>query len=348
MFIYWIIYIFPVVLALFMKSIKQKSWLPWILVGIFYIIVIGLRHKVGLDWSNYMVHYDAMYGLSLKDALKDGDPGHQFLNWISYKWDLGVYGVNIVYGIVFTIGLMKFSRKQPYPWLGIVVAVPYLLIVVAMGYSRQGVAIGLFLLAVSYLDEGKFKTYIMLILMASLFHKTALLLLPLGIFLYGKGLWLRVLMIIPIAYGSWDLLLADKQEHLWKSYVDAQMQSAGAKIRVMMNLVPALLLLLYRKQWKRDFKDYSFWFWIAIGSIISIFFVSAASTAVDRVALYFIPLQIVVYARLPYLARKSMSPPLLKTMIIIGYALVLFVWLNFAVYSHGWQPYQNLLWLDLL
>ena len=37
-----------------------------------------------------------------------------------------------------------FVRRQPMPWLGLLVAIPYLVIVVGMGYSRQAIALGLF------------------------------------------------------------------------------------------------------------------------------------------------------------------------------------------------------------
>jgi len=126
------------------------------------------------------------------------------------------------------------------------------------------------------------------------------------------------------------------------------MQSDGAKIRVAMNLFPSLLLLMYRKEWKRSFDDYSFWFWIALGSIIFVFLVSAASTAVDRVALYFIPIQLVVFARLPYLVRKQVSPSATKALIVLMYTLVLFVWLTFATHSTYWIPYQNILFEGLI
>lgn len=340
---YWLIYLILASMALFTSGKQQNKLMPWLLVGLFFILFIGLRYDVGGDWSNYVQWYDRMQGLVLKDAMSYGDPGHQFLNWLSHKWDLGVYGSNIIYGVVFTVGLIKFSREQMYPWLVMVVAMPYLVIVVAMGYSRQGVAIGLFLLAITYLQKGKFKTYVFLIFVAALFHKTAVLLFPLGVFLYGKGLVLRFLMVIPLLYGAWDLLVAGDQDRLWNNYVDAQMQSAGAKIRVAMNLLPSLLLLMYRKEWKKSFNDYSFWFWIAIGSIISVVLVNFASSAVDRISLYFIPIQLVVYARLPYLARKNIAPSVIKVLIVVVYALALFVWSTFGVHSHAWIPYQNLI-----
>jgi hypothetical protein len=143
-------------------------------------------------------------------------------------------------------------------------------------------------------------------------------------------------------------LLADQQEHLWKNYVEEQMQSDGAKIRVAMNLFPSLLFFMYRKEWKRSFDDYTFWSWIALGSVVSVFLVSAASTAVDRVALYFIPIQLVVFARLPYLARKQIAPSVTKVLIVLMYALVLFVWLGYATHAQYWLPYQNLLLRGLM
>lgn len=342
---YWLMFVVPSSVVLFSK---RRNALLFIGVGVLFIVLIGFRFEVGGDWLSYVKHYTSMENVAFRDALEKGDPGHQFLNWLMYRWDMGVYGTNVIYAVIFVIGLMKFSRAQLYPWIAVSVAVPYLVIVVAMGYSRQGVAIGLFLWAVTYLEKGRFKTYIGLILIAALFHKTAMLLLPLGIFLYGKGKIIRILMIIPIVFGAWDLLLEKEQETLWKNYVEAQMESQGAIIRVAMNLLPSLLFFRYKKEWKQYFDDYAFWFWIALGSVGSVFLVSFASTAVDRMALYFIPIQLVVFSRLPFLARKQISPSLTKMLIIILYTLVLLVWLLFATHSQYWLPYQTILFKDLV
>ena len=343
MLMYWLLFIITSGMALSFSRKQQYQIMPLLLLGAFFILIIGFRDRVGGDWYNYIGHYEDMSYLTLSDALLKGDPAHQFLNYLSNRWDLGVYGTNVVYGVIFMIGLIKFSRLQLYPWIAIAVAVPYLIIVVVMGYSRQGVAIGLFLWGISYLNRGNFKMYIVFILLAALFHKTALLLLPLGIFLYGKGMTLRILMIVPVAFGAWDLLLAKEQDDLWKNYVEVQMMSDGAKIRVAMNFLPALLLFKYKNEWKKSFNDYSFWFWIAIGSLLSVGLVNFASTAVDRVALYFIPIQLAVFARLPYLARHQIASSTTKLLIVAYYGLVLFVWLIFATHSQYWIPYHNIL-----
>ena len=243
MLIYWSMFLIPTTMALMYGKNNKSGLLPFLFVGFFFILFIGLRFRVGGDWYSYLSHYNMTIGISLSEAIMRKDPGHQALNWIMARWDLGVYGVNMVYGTVFMIGLIKFSRNQPYPWIAMSAAVPYMMIVVAMGYSRQGMALGLFMWAITYLRNGKLKTYVVLILIAILFHKSAIILLPLGMLIYGKGMILRLLMIIPLIIGVWELFVSDSQSSLLYNYIERDMQSSGAKIRVFMNFIPSLILL---------------------------------------------------------------------------------------------------------
>jgi hypothetical protein len=71
----------------------------------------------------------------------------------------------------------------------------------------------------------------------------------------------------------------------------------------------------------------------------------ANSTAVDRIALYVIPLQLVVGAHLPGARLFGLTP---KQMMLaaLGFCVAVeFVWLNFAVHASYWLPYANVLGL---
>lgn len=348
MLVYWLMYLVPASMALFTSgNFRKTNSISWYLVGLLFILIIGPR-LVGGDLGNYMGHFTDTKGLPLAQAMRifsRGDPGYQFINWLMNDIDVGFYAANSIFGAIFIFGLIRFCRDQINPWIAFSVAVPYLVIVVAMGYIRQSVAIGLFMVAITYLRQGKLKNYVVWIFLAATIHKTSILMLPVGFFIYGQGqgIVVRILMLIPLVYGGWDLLVADQQEHLWHNYVEKDMQSQGAKIRVFMNLIPSILLLIYRKEWKRSFNDFQFWFWIALGSFAAMGLVGLASTAVDRISLYFIPIQLVVFARLPYLARRDLSQQSTKLIIILGYTAVLFVWLNYSFHAHMWLPYQNFL-----
>ena len=61
----------------------------------------------------------------------------------------------------------------------------------------------------------------------------------------------------------------------------------------------------------------------------------ASSTAVDRLALYVMPLQIAVLSRFPLIFGRRMG-----TLIVVLYSLAIeFVWLNFATNARYWIPY---------
>ena len=75
------------------------------------------------------------------------------LNWFAGQNELGIWFVNTICGGIFSYGLIAFARSQPRPWLALAVAVPYLIIVVAMGYTRQAAAIGFVMLGLSALAK---------------------------------------------------------------------------------------------------------------------------------------------------------------------------------------------------
>ncbi len=342
---YWIMFAIPAFAALTTTRRKDDlPWAPWILLGLFFTVCIGLRYRVGGDWYNYLRLFQVEIGRSLTDPIRmGGDPGYVLLTRLMSQLGWDIYGVNLVCGLIFSSGLVVFCRGLYRSWLGFSVAVPYLVIVVAMGYTRQGVALGLIFWALSYLENGKFVQYVIFIVFAATFHKTAVVMIPLGIFLYKEGWFFRVIAVVLISYGLWDAMVSQSSDQLWNTYVEQQIQSQGAKIRVAMNAVAAICLLLNWQQWKKIYPNALLWLWMALGALACVFVVSFATTAIDRLALYLTPLQVVVFARLPYLARNKVHPDSMVQGILLGYAAVLFVWLNFAVNAGTWLPYRNVL-----
>jgi len=69
-------------------------------------------------------------------------------------------------------------------------------------------------------------------------------------------------------------------------------------------------------------------------------FVQGSSTAVDRIALYVIPLQLFVFSSLPGLVRdRGTSTALILGVVAYSFA-VQFVWLNYADNAMEWVPYR--------
>jgi hypothetical protein len=70
--------------------------------------------------------------------------------------------------------------------------------------------------------------------------------------------------------------------------------------------------------------------------LLVLLLVLPSSTAVDRLALYVMPLQVAVLSRFPLAFGRRMG-----TFIVVLYSLAIeFVWLNFATHARFWIPYQ--------
>jgi hypothetical protein len=339
---YWIMFCtlaFPAIAA---RAYPQRT-ASLLLAGVLLALFVGLRFEVGGDWVQYLVKFQFVQGLPIERVFLESDPGFALLNWLVGHAGLGYYSANFLGGLIFVAGLIAFARHQPEPWVALTVAFPYLVLVVGMGYARQGIAVGFILMSLVALNERKFIPYLVYIALATLFHKTALIMIPLGFFLFGRGWLLRSLTIIVSAYVLFDALVSEDVDRLWTHYVDEEMESQGARIRVWMNFIPSAILLAFGRSWRKQFPDYWFWFWIAVGSITTVLLVGVASTAVDRIALYFIPIQIAVFTRLPGLLRHPGMANLTRYGIVAGYAPVLYDWLNYAAHARYWVPYGNVL-----
>ena len=344
---YWLLFLLPACASVMAptrpRPTGRRLELSWLLVGVLLALLIGLRHQVGGDWGTYERHYLHMVGASLTEVLEYSDPGYYLLNWMAAQVEGGVHLVNLGCGVLFSWGLVAFCRQQPRPWLALAVAVPYMVIVVGMGYSRQGVALGLAMLGLVGLARRNNLQFVLLVALAATFHKSAVLLVPLAVLAEPRGrLWTGLWVGITAVLLYW-VLLADSVDALMAGYVEAQYQSEGAAVRIAMNAMPAALLLLLRKRvaWQQV-AERNLWTMLALAALAAVvaLLVSPSSTAVDRVALYLIPLQLFVFARLPDLLGHGRDRRHWVVAVVLYYAAVLFVWLNFASHAHSWLPYR--------
>jgi hypothetical protein len=348
---YWLLLLLPLWACLRAPRQPWPAWQTWT-IGIGLTLFIGLRHEVGGDWFNYLPYLTRAEGLSLAEVVAWGDPGYNALNWLFASHPWGIYGVNLVSGAVFSAGLVLFCRAQPRPWLALCLAIPYLVIVVAMGYSRQGVALGLIMPGLLALERGRLRPFLLAMGAAATFHSTALVMLAFVVpAVPGRSLAmraLRLLLLLIVGGALVQTFLAARVEGLVGGYIEAEYQSEGAAIRVAMNLLPGMLLVLWPKRFELTKQQLRLWRAMAFTSLacaVALVLLPANSTAVDRIALYVIPLQLVVGSRLPGTQLFGLSPRQLLLAVLGFCVAVELVWLNFATHASGWLPYASVLGL---
>jgi len=357
---YWLLFASASALALissnraFLSSNHTQLYkinsLWWIIIVILSII-IGLRHQVGGDWSGYLNIYNLIDSADFvsSDISLMMDPGYLYLNIIASNLGIGVYGVNFVAALVFSYGLATFCRQLPRPLLALAISIPYLTIVVAMGYSRQSLALGISMIAFSHLRHDRVWKFTFLILLAVTFHKTAIALIPLLLASQATNRAAIIFWGVCLAPVLYFLFLSNSIGFLLEHYVlniEEGFVSQGAMIRVIMNTVPAIIFLSYSRRFIINTSDYNLLRSFSWATILCLFglMLTDASAAIDRLALYLLPLQLLVFSYLPDAFTNNLK---LRQIIIIGiiayYASVLFVWLNFGVHSQEWIPYKSIL-----
>ena len=306
-------------------------------------LLMGLRYQVGGDWRPYLENYNLIQLLNYSQALETFDAGYATIVFVAGRMGAGIWLVNFVCALIMTFGIVRFCSRQPNPALAFVVAIPYLIIVVGMGYTRQGTAIGLILAGLVHADGRSTTKLVLYVLAAALFHRTALLVLPMVLApLFRRNLLYAIAGSVVFA-GLFAVLLSRQTDALITNYVDAEYESGGAAVRVAMNFVPAVFALLWRG--KLRFNDYQsdVWSVFALAAIATMPLVLAATftTAIDRFALFLIPLQIAILPRIPYLfgTRKALNAQLV--LLVCGYsAAVQLVWLVYATHARYWVPYH--------
>ena len=341
---------------------------PRVAYGTYFLVLatalmMGFRYEVGGDWSAYLDNYDQVQLLSFSQALGSFDTGYATLEFVAGRLGAGIWLVNLCCALIMTFGIVRFCARQPNPALSFLVAIPYLVIVVGMGYTRQGVAIGLILAALADTgpradshagphageNQASMTRMVLYILAAALFHRTALLVMPFVLLpVFRRNILYAICGGLVFALLFY-LLLGRSTDQLITNYVDADYESSGAVVRVAMNVVPAILALTLRRRLGYSRYQSDIWSILALVALATVPLVLTASftTAIDRLALFLIPLQIAILPRIPYIfgastvpgGRERMNAQLILA--VCGYsAAVQLVWLVFATHARLWVPYQ--------
>ncbi|MFA0441915.1 EpsG family protein [Vibrio sp. 10N.222.51.C12] len=349
MIVYWFLLFIVILLSVLERkkclTVGSIAELPvrWVFLFFFMTLVIGFRFEVGGDWGAYLRYFERMEGLSLSQALLLKDPGYQIINFVAYNLGGGIFLVNAICGALFCFGLMSFCTSQPRPMLALVTAIPYMVIVLGMGYTRQGCALGFGMIALNSLVHKSTFRFSMWIIVAALFHKSAVLMMPVAALLSSRSKMVSFAWIAIAILLAYFTVLEDSIDGFYTNYVEAEYQSQGAFVRVLMCFFPALIFICFRGAFDMKKRSKELWTWYSIYSFLMLvaLFVTTASTAIDRVALYLLPIQLVVFSHLPEVLGSSNGNNTKWVIIIcLYYILVQFIWLFFSANSSAWVPYQ--------
>lgn len=321
---------------------------PLLFGALVIVIFVGLRYDTGTDWANYLRHWREAENLSLDRLISlHGDPGFYTLMWLLRRVDAGFWVLNLICAAIFTWGLLAFAKRLPNPWLAIAVAVPYLIIVIAMSGTRQATALGFIFLALVAFTRRNTRAFLGWSAAATLFHASAILTVPFAGLSFTRNRFQALLLGLAIVFLAW-FTLGSPLALYSRRYLTEGLPSAGLIYRVGMTSVAALLYFIAvqrrvgLEQHERTlWRNYSLFALAGIGIAVAF----PTSTALDRILIYLFPLQIFVLSMFPYVAQRRGTPTLPIAAILFYLAAILFVFLNFGVNAESYIPYQ-IYWLS--
>lgn len=349
MIVYWTLFLIPAAMALFEAAKPGHSGtlgLKILLASL--LLVAGFRETCG-DWLTYNLMYDAISYLPVSGALAYTDPAYGLLNWISYQLNAGIYGVNAAGALIYLSGFYQFAIRERRPILMLAISIAYLFIVVVMGYTRQGIAIGILMWGYTFIYDKMPARYLAIVFLAATFHSTAIVMAPLVYFAFDFQ-QNKFAATLKLAFATLGVALLAQDyvfriEALFSNYVDIEhYSSAGAVSRALASAVAAALFFLHWKRWGQRFQDRGLWTIFALAALAAVPLATIESTAVDRMGLYLIPLQLVVFSRLPELQEMRGARDFWIVSTVLIYAASLFVWLHLGQFAAVlWLPYKSLL-----
>lgn len=225
------------------------------------LAISGLRSNIG-DTFFYKYSYELNdftwgYILSQKD-IGFGTLQMLLKNYVSEDPQILIFATALITNAIIFIVLYKYSRMIE---LSLYVYITGGLFLVSMNGIRQVLAAAIAFAATKYLIDGSWIKYFLVILFASLFHQSALILLPIYFIVRFKA-WskptlalLIFAVLIVIGFDKFSSLLFTAIEDTQYGHYKNFAEGGANSLRVAVDLVPLLFAYLGREKLKRIFPD---------------------------------------------------------------------------------------------
>lgn len=294
------------VLAFFSYKINKNKviTLPIIISLILFSFIFGIREKVGIDHIAYTNLYTQVQAGGI---IRDFEIG--FSKWMEIFANNGLHYSYFFGSVAFVQLFFTFKAARYHTYL-----LPSICILLFLGgYAlswmngmRQCLALCIFYYSLTYLEKNKQVTYCICILLASLFHKSVLMLLPIALYPFlSKPIFnnIKYCFFLYITFFLFGSLLA---EPLWGEIghwfilfnyddyatdfhdADIGLHTGGSGLGIIIRFITNIIIILYSSKMRNYFKS------IHYNIIFDLYFLSLLITSIfgpiviiGRINMYF-------------------------------------------------------------
>lgn len=222
------------------------------------VLVSGLRSNIGDTYFYKIIYnnneFDWEYVLSQKDI------GFGILQMVLKKFSddsqTMIFITALITNMLIVLVLYKYSRLFE---LSIYVYITSGMFLVSMNGIRQYLAAAIIFVATRYLFEGDWKKYSLIIIFASFFHQSAIILIPIYFMVRRKAWTSATLIMLLLAilftagYGQFSQVAFSAMEGSHYSEYKNSTEGGANIIRVIVYVVPVVIAYLGREKLREIF-----------------------------------------------------------------------------------------------
>lgn len=230
--------------------------------GKLWFLLLSFGQMFLLVWARYRVGFDYdMYAKGFVIMSREGFSTLSYLDWepgfVVFTKLMGLLtnSIPVYMGVIAALCLFSwgffFYRYSPNVWLSTVLFVNLYFLYFNMNFLRQAIAVAITLFAWPFLKNRKFWPFLGLVLLASLFHTTALILLPVYALVRlrpGTGQLLLYGYALLFFYISSEGILNLLTMVFHEEYANSIFLQGVSVFYVVAPVVLLALLLLYQKR----------------------------------------------------------------------------------------------------
>ncbi|MCT1901858.1 EpsG family protein [Oceanobacillus sojae] len=355
--VYYLVVIFGSVFFAAMAQISKTNLIFYsnlILSFLFLFFTLGFRNFTGIDDSSYIRIFNEVshYGWFSRFIETTMEPGFLILNSVVALFTDNYMYMQVVSSFIplfiFYLAFIKYRNIIDISMAVFLLCTVLYFQFLSVGLIRMSIAISIVFFAYYYIPKGRPYKYIILIFIASLFHYSALLMLPLTYFAINKEklqkkakkyvlLSFFVLPLLFIVIASVVVPIMGSRYQTYGSIGEATFSLSS------FNTIPIIILLLFFLNKFSDESKRSFKFFLIIFTFSFIISFYSGIVSFGRTVFYtytgFFLAAAMVNKELNFNFEK-----VIYSFIIILYGYVYIYWTQFTLTEHipNLFPYQNL------
>lgn len=343
------------------KENKRKVLIIFFIVLIIAILTIiaSIRYDVGTDFFNYIGTYEKYKTVEITKIFKlDIEITFALIAKIAYL--IGNETIMFAIYSIITVGFIIASILKRKDKISISLSMflyLFLFFLNSFNGMRQYAAISIIAFSYTFISERKFLKFLICVIVASLFHNTAILFLPFYflaqepkenlskkkrlLFLFLKIVIVCAILGIMLNINKFISIFAGLGiESFNRFYAYTNIERSGRNLMILVNLAVLMFVLIYRKKIvKYDKENNILFFFLVIDVVLTLS--GFIAPVLKRIALYFEISQIYLLPSIPKVVQNKKEKQFLTLGIMI-YAVAIFIISVYILGQSDLIPYKTI------